>query len=100
MLQSTLMFKIRLTICFATWLLVSANTLMAQEKTQPSARFGVIERLDPAFDTLVPKDAKLEKLADGFEWTEGPLWIRDGGYLLFSDIPRNSVMKWKEGEGV
>ena len=42
----------------------------------------------------------MEQLADGFDWSEGPVWVKDGGYLLFSDIPRNSVMKWKEGEGI
>jgi len=40
------------------------------------------------------------KLAEGFEWSEGPVWVRDGGYLLFSDIPNNAVMKWKEGTGI
>jgi gluconolactonase len=59
---------------------------------------GTIERLDPAFDELIGKDAQLEALATGFEWVEGPVWVpRDGGYLLFSDIPRNSVFKWQEG---
>jgi gluconolactonase len=62
--------------------------------------FGEIERLDPRFDKLIPPDAKLEKLAEGFEWSEGPVWVDDGKYVLFSDIPNNSVMKWKEGEGV
>lgn len=62
--------------------------------------FGQIERLDPRFDDLVPPDARLEKLAEGFEWSEGPVWIDDGGYVLFSDIPNNAVMKWKEGEGI
>ena len=61
---------------------------------------GKIERVDPRFDELIPRDAVLEKLAEGFAWTEGPVWVRDGGYLLFSDIPRNSIMKWKEGEGI
>lgn len=62
---------------------------------------GRVERHDPRFDKLVPPDAKIEVLASGFEWTEGPVWIADdGGYLLFSDIPRNSVMKWRQGEGV
>jgi gluconolactonase len=59
-----------------------------------------IVRLDPRFDWLVPKDAVLEKIADGFSWVEGPLWRGEGGYLLFSDIPNNSVFRWKEGEGV
>jgi gluconolactonase len=62
--------------------------------------FGKIVRKDPRLDKIVPTDARMEKLADGLDWSEGPVWIKDGGYLLFSDIPRNSVMKWKEGEGV
>jgi gluconolactonase len=42
----------------------------------------------------------MEKLADGFAWTEGPVWVKDGGYLLFSDIPNNVVNKWKDGDGI
>jgi gluconolactonase len=61
---------------------------------------GKIHRLDPALDELIAPDAHLEKLADGFTWTEGPIWVADGGYLLFSDIPRNSIFRWKEGQGV
>src|SRR5262249_28625320 len=61
---------------------------------------GGIERKDPRLDKLVPKDAKIEKLADGFKWTEGPVWVKDGGFLLFSDIPNNRINKWKEGEGI
>jgi len=59
-----------------------------------------IERLDPAIDALIPADARVEKLADGFDWVEGPVWRRDKGYLLFSDIPKNTIYKWKDGEGV
>src|SRR5262249_28096117 len=55
---------------------------------------------DARFDQLIPKDAVLEKLGEGYDWSEGPAWDKKGGYLLFSDIPPNSVMKWKEGEGV
>ena len=74
---------------------------VAIEKATPNyPTLGKIDRKDPRFDKLVPKDAQIEVLAAGFKWSEGPLWIKDGGYLLFSDIPRNSVMKWKEGEGV
>jgi gluconolactonase len=58
-----------------------------------------ITSLDPRFDQLVPKDVKLEKIADGFTWVEGPVWHKQGGYLLFSDIPANAVNKWKAGEG-
>lgn len=60
---------------------------------------GTVERLDPALDALVPADATMEILAEGFEWAEGPVWVADGGYLLFSDIPPNTIYRWKEGEG-
>lgn len=60
---------------------------------------GKIIRLDPRFDKIIPKDAQLEKIAGGYIWTEGTVWVKDGGYLLFSDIPNNVVIKWKEGEG-
>jgi gluconolactonase len=66
---------------------------------KPYPAFGTIERKDPAFDKLIPKDAIVEKLADGFMWAEGPIWVPEGKYLLFSDIPRNLIWKWKEGEG-
>lgn len=60
--------------------------------------FGSIERLDPALDTLLAPDATIEKLAGGFDWSEGPVWVSNGQYLLFSDVPRNIVYRWKEGE--
>ncbi len=71
-----------------------------QAKNATQSKDAKIERLDPRLDKLVPADAKLEKLADGFTWVEGPVWHRKGQYLLFSDIPKNSVFKWKDGEGV
>jgi gluconolactonase len=59
-----------------------------------------IVRLDPRLDRLVPRDATLEKLADGFAWVEGPAWNRAGGYLVFSDIPNNSVFSWHNATGI
>jgi len=67
----------------------------------PFPTLGTIERLDPGFDKLIPTTAKLELLeANKFEWSEGPVWVADGKYLLFSDIPRNQIWKWKDGEGL
>jgi len=65
-----------------------------------SQSFGVIDRVDPRVNQLIPPDAKLEKLAEGFDWTEGPVWIPNEKCLLFTDIPKNTIYKWKEGEGV
>src|SRR5215210_2266090 len=56
---------------------------------------GSIERLDPALDALLPKNAKIEKLCEGFNWSEGPVW-KDGA-LLFSDVPENIIYQWKPG---
>src|SRR5437868_7304910 len=57
------------------------------EEKNAGRTLGTIERLDPAFDELIGKDAKLEVLTDGHDWTEGPVWVpQDGGFLLFSDI--------------
>ncbi len=59
-----------------------------------------IERLDPALDAIIAPDARIETLAQGFAWSEGPAWRKNGGYLVFSDIPKNTIYKWKEGEGL
>jgi gluconolactonase len=66
----------------------------------PYPAIGAIERLDPGLDALVPKDARMERLATGFEWSEGPVWQRETGSLLFSDVLENVVYRWKDGAGV
>ena len=60
---------------------------------------GVILRVDPRFDALVPADARIEKLADGFVFTEGPVWVRDESRLYFSDVRANVLYQWSEAEG-
>jgi len=69
----------------------------AGESASPT-RF--VERLDPALDALVAPGAKIEVIGSGFAWSEGPAWRRQGSYLLFSDIPNNTIYRWKEGEGL
>jgi gluconolactonase len=59
-----------------------------------------IEIADPRFRAYVLPNAPLEKLADGFRWTEGPVWFADLRTLLFSDIPNDRVMRWTEAGGV
>ncbi len=54
---------------------------------------GEIVKADPALDSIVTESSKIEKLAGGFRFTEGPVWVHEG-YLLFSDIPANSIFKW------
>lgn len=56
-----------------------------------------VERLDPEIDQIVPKDAKLERVATGFKWIEGPVWLN--GSLYFAEIPSDSIRKWTPGAG-
>ncbi|HEX9733152.1 MAG TPA: SMP-30/gluconolactonase/LRE family protein [Thermoanaerobaculia bacterium] len=66
----------------------------------PPRTLGRVERLDAALDRLVPADAAIEVIAEGFDWPEGPVWIPDGGYLLFSDVPRDTIYRWQADDGL
>jgi gluconolactonase len=85
---------------------VAAASLTDAGIAQDTINFPVLgrtERFDAALDEVLSTDARLEVLASGFDWTEGPCWVpqKDGpGYLLFSDIPPNRIHKWVEGTGV
>jgi gluconolactonase len=57
-----------------------------------------IDRMDAAAGRIVPGGAKLERIATGFTWTEGPVWTNGG--LYFADIPANCIHKWTPAEGV
>ena len=57
-----------------------------------------IEALDPRFKYKIGNTA-IERIATGFRWAEGPVYVRDGGYLLWSDIPNNRIMRWSEDDG-
>lgn len=70
------------------------------KRPNSEATLGTIIRLDPSLDALVPKDAKIEVLAGGFEWAEGPVWDKKNGVLFFSDIPNNRMMKWSPKDGL
>ena len=94
------------------WLSLTIYSTVAQT-TYPT--IGQIVRVDPRLDKLILKDARIEVLATGFMWTEGPVWVRNrdgrpagagssasqpGEYLLFSDVPQNTIFKLTEKEGV
>ena len=59
---------------------------------------GSIERLSEKLDALISKDAKLEILASGFNWSEGPLWLESENKLIFSDVPENKIYQWSPGD--
>ena len=60
---------------------------------------GDVFKADDALDAIVPADYKIEKLAGGMVFTEGPLWIKEGGpYLIFSDVRGNCIYRWNPGD--
>jgi gluconolactonase len=85
-------------ILAAALLVASAGAAAAQHRSYPHV--GRIERLSPRFDALVDPAVPIEKLGEGYRWSEGPVWVRRGNYLLFSDVPANRMYRWSEGAGV
>lgn len=77
------------------FILLAGFTILPLGAQQPSV--GSIVRSDPALDKIVPAGAAVEKVFGDARFVEGPVWVRNGGYLLFSDIPANAVMKWTPG---
>ena len=59
-----------------------------------------IQVIDERFRGIVDTDTTIELIADGMGFTEGPAWIHDGGYLVWSDIPNDRIMRWSESDGV
>lgn len=80
-------------------LLTFTGTALAQGNT-PYPQMGIVERHHPALDQLIAPDAKIEILASGFNWSEGPVWDRANDRLLFSDVPENRVHAWSEKDGL
>src|ERR1051325_8034057 len=82
-------------------LALSACVSREQARPMPGPSFRKIERFDKAkMDKLIPPNAEIEVLGSGFAWTEGVVWLPTEKCILFSDIPNNRVMKWKEGQGM
>ncbi len=83
--------------------LIVAAATVRPAAAQPAAagEAGAVERIDPRFDALVAADATVERIADGFQFIEGPVWVGDAGdgHLLFSDIPADTVYRWSEADG-
>lgn len=73
------------------------------DRYQPTAaeeKLAWIERADPRLDAILDTEMPVEKLAEGFDWSEGPVWVPQANCLLFSDVPQNTVYRWREGKGV
>ncbi len=79
---------------------VTALQAAPSAEQEPYPQYGEIQPADPSFDDLIAPGTSMEKLAGGFQWTEGPVWRPQQQELLFSDVPKNTVYRWKQGEGI
>ena len=79
---------------------VKSATLDFYPPAPPPVNVGRVERRDPALDAIVPADAAIEHLAGGFQFIEGPVWVRDPGHLLFSDPNANLIYRWAPDSGL
>jgi gluconolactonase len=73
--------------------------MVSCKSTSEMRTTGSIEKNDPALDAIVSGDPKIEILAEGYKWSEGPVWIESEKMLLFSDVPNNTIFKWTEKGG-
>ena len=72
------------------------KNINAQEKRT----LGSIEQLTSEMNQFISKENKIEILAEGFEWSEGPVWVNELNAVLFSDVPSNKIYKWDESNGL
>jgi gluconolactonase len=81
-------------------LLLWASVLAISTALAEPLATGKITRYAPEFDAVVSTTEQIEKLADGFTWAEGPTWVANGQYLLFTDVPENTMYRWSQQQGV
>ncbi|MEL6718083.1 MAG: SMP-30/gluconolactonase/LRE family protein, partial [Bacteroidota bacterium] len=94
----------RLTLLIWTSLLIACqNTSKVSEEEISSVKYesiGSIEVFDEQLHNLIDSSAKIEILAEGFTWSEGPVWVAEIESLLFSDVPENKVWRWSEKDSL
>ncbi|PLX00362.1 MAG: gluconolactonase [Marinilabiliales bacterium] len=98
--------KTRLTLGLAVALALFVSCNNNSQKTNEDKKSDTItmnsavEIFDPAAELIVSPDARFEVLAEGFYWSEGPLWIEELQSVIFSDVPANKIYRWNEKDGL
>lgn len=81
-------------------ILILSFSLAVPALAQNYQTTGKIVVNDPKLNDLIDVSSGIEILAEGFEWSEGPLWLASENKLIFSDIPRNSIYQWGKPDGL
>lgn len=74
--------------------------LYCAPRERAASPYGSFSELQPEFRAVIDQHAVIEKIGDGYEWSEGPVWVASEKKLLFSDVPKNTVYQWQEGQPV
>lgn len=96
-----LKYPLLLLVAGALWSCTKTNK--PENADQTTGQFettGSVEQLNPKLAELIPAEAKIEILASGFTWSEGPLWLPEQKLLIFSDVPENTIYSWSESAGL
>ena len=87
-------FFLLLTILFMSACSNNTSNSVSKLKT-----IGQIDYMDASLEDVINSGSTIDIIADGHDWTEGPLWVDSGKMLLYSDIPPNKIFKWTEARG-
>jgi gluconolactonase len=80
--------------------LLLAACVANERPAPPLPTLGRLTAIDASFHHTVAADARIEKVSEGFTWAEGPAWVHDGSYLLFTDVPENTLYRWNQNDGL
>jgi gluconolactonase len=81
-------------------ILIACNNSQTTKPTEMNnKKAGTIERLDSSINNIIAPGAQAEIIAEGLDWSEGPVWVESQKMLLFSDVPRDTIFKWTEEKG-
>ena len=89
----------RVLFMLSVTVLLSCKDQEKSKNRSTNAPHAIIESLDESFHQIIHDTARVEIIAEGCEWSEGPLWLDSYGTLLFSDVPANTIYKWSEKYG-
>src|ERR1700709_1149801 len=81
------------------WMITLLTGYISTAYAQAAKPLITLKQIDPQFSSIVSKTAKAEILADGFLWSEGPVWVESHKMFLFSDVKRNVIYKWTKEKG-
>src|SRR5688572_2165695 len=81
------------------FLLVLGTSSFVANAQEPKPPIGTIEFISDELSNIMKKEATVEIVAEGFQFTEGPLWFEQEKMLLVSDIPANTIYRWTEANG-